>query len=106
MSDGAARASAARVAFPDGEEHGDPAGWSLAELKRLAVAAVGERGVRVVLFGSRARGAAGRFADIDLALDAGDIPVRIPFRVDLVDLHGAGTELRASVEEEGQVWIG
>ena len=85
------------------------------------MAAVGESGVRVVLFGSRARGSAGRFADIDLALDAGDGPVpleimvrlresveqsRIPFRVDLVDLHGAGPELRASVEEEGKVWIG
>jgi predicted nucleotidyltransferase len=107
--------------LPDAEEHRDPAGWSLAELKRLAVAAVGGRDIRVVLFGSRARGTAGRFADIDLALDAGDGPVpleilvalresversRIPFRVDLVDLHGAGPELRASVEEEGQVWIG
>ena len=67
MSDGTARASAADVTFPDGEEYRDPAGWSLAELKRLAAEAVGERGVRVVLFGSRARGSAGRFADIDLA---------------------------------------
>ena len=120
MDEGTGRASAAEVTLPDGEEYRDPAGWALAEVKRLAVAAVGGRGVRVVLFGSRARGAAGRFADIDPALAAGDgsVPLailvtlresveqsRIPFRVDLVDMHGAGPELRASVEEEGQVWI-
>ena len=71
MIEGTGWTSAAQVDLPDGEEYRDPAGWSLSELKRLALAAVRERGVRVVLFGSRARGAAGRFADIDLPLTRG-----------------------------------
>jgi predicted nucleotidyltransferase len=106
------------VELPDGEEYRDPAGWSLAELRRLARVALAGRPIRVTLFGSRARGDARRFADIDVALDAGDVPVpmevmvalreaveqsRIPYRVDLRD---AGAELRAAVAEEGQIWIG
>lgn len=72
------------------------------------------------LFGSRARGDAGRWSDIDIA-----IRPRRPLRpgllaetreallesnlllnVDLVDLNEAGDALRESIEREGRPWNG
>jgi len=76
-------------------------------------------GVKALLFGSRARGVVEGFSDIDIALSSGPHPVpgslvallseafeasRIPFTVDLVDLHDAGPELRRVVEQEGIAW--
>lgn len=77
-------------------------------------------GVKARLFGSRARGDARGFSDIDIALSAAGGPVprklvallseafevsRIPFNVDLVDLYDAGQELKQAVEREGTEWI-
>ncbi len=93
--------------------------WALDEARRLATDAVRDTGIAVYLFGSRARGAARRFADIDIALAAGDRPVprdllallreqfeesRIPYRVDLVDLYHADPSLRDEVAREGVRW--
>ncbi len=76
-------------------------------------------GVCARLYGSRARGNARRFSDIDIALSAGDRPVpaavlaalaesleesRIPFHVDIVDLYHAGKALAEIVEREGIAW--
>ncbi len=93
--------------------------WALDEARRLATDAVRDTDIAVYLFGSRARGAARRFADIDIALDADARPVprdllallreqfeesRIPYRVDLVDLYHADPSLRAEVSREGVRW--
>ena len=95
--------------------------WALDEARRLATDAVRDTGIAVYLFGSRARGTARRFADIDIAiaLAAGDRPVprdllallreqfeesRIPYRVDLVDLYHADPSLRGEVAREGVQW--
>lgn len=73
---------------------------------------------RLLLFGSRARGEAGRSSDIDLALAAGaPIPPeemavlresleesRVPFRIDLVDCSTAPAALRQAIEREGIPW--
>lgn len=76
------------------------------------------KGARLLLFGSRARGEAGRSSDIDLAL-AADGPVsaeemavlresleesRVPFRIDLVDCGTAPPALRRAIEREGIPW--
>ena len=70
---------------------------------------------RVILFGSRARGDAGPRSDVDLAVDAPDLPPRDWLRladmtedadslltIDLVRLEEAPAELRARIEAEGQ----
>lgn len=74
---------------------------------------------RVVLFGSRARGDARAFSDIDLAIfpQADFSPGKLAalrealeessllVDVDLVDMRTADPRLVAAVEREGQVWI-
>jgi predicted nucleotidyltransferase len=72
--------------------------------------------VRVVLFGSRARGDAGPRSDIDLAIDAPgatprqwlDLEARIEdadtlIRIDVVRWHEASPALRVRISREGQV---
>lgn len=71
------------------------------------------RGVRrVVLFGSRTRGAALPKSDIDIAFEGGDADGFIDdvqerfwslLMVDAVDLAGASDELRAEVESHRKV---
>ncbi len=74
--------------------------------------------VRVYLFGSRARGEARAFSDVDLAFESEE-DLRellaeleeileeslLPQKVDLVDLKRAGEELRKRVREEGVRWF-
>jgi len=73
---------------------------------------------QLILFGSRARGDAGPYADIDLAIKAdgalaGDRLAlarealeqsNIPFRVDLLDYATASAALRRAIDEEGIEW--
>lgn len=95
--------------------------WALAELKRIVTATLKGTPIRVWLFGSRARGDARSFADVDLALDGGADGIqrellallrerveesRVPYRVDLVDLGQASEALRQAVQEEGVEWTG
>ncbi len=100
---------------------GDIERWALAELRRIVAAALKGTPVRVWLFGSRARGDARSFADVDIALDGGidgierhllaTVRERIeesrgPYQVDLVDLMYASDALRQAVRREGVEWIG
>lgn len=70
---------------------------------------------RILLFGSRARGDAQPRSDIDLAVEAPDMPLedwqrvieiveRAPtlLEIDLVRLDEAGAQLRACIEDEGE----
>ncbi len=74
-------------------------------------------GATVHVFGSRANGRAKRYSDIDLLVDAGtrlDLTVSIaladefdesdlPYKVDVVDLHGISPEFRAVIERTPMV---
>ena len=76
-------------------------------------------GAKAILFGSRARGDARQWSDIDLAVDCGiDFPPsilsalreafeesNILLNVDVVDLRDASTDVRAAVSREGVRWI-
>ena len=107
------------VRLPERREFQRTDGWALEEARRLTREILAGTGVRAILYGSRARGRARRFSDIDLALSAGDRPVpgrlivqlseafeesRNPFKVDLLDLYSAGGALRETIEREGIPW--
>ena len=76
------------------------------------------RGIRLFLFGSRARADAGPRSDLDLALHgSGPLPgdllsdIRealeeslLPFRADVVDYATACVELRRAIDAEGVEW--
>ncbi len=97
-----------------------PAEWSIKEAERIAIEYCARRNVRVIFFGSRARGDNHPASDLDIALDgngkslppnfASDLSERydlsiIPYTVDVVDLDEATREFRDEVEKEGIVWI-
>lgn len=77
-------------------------------------------GAKAILFGSRARGDARQWSDIDLAIDSeNDLPPEILsalreafeesnilLNVDVVDLRDASTDVRAAVLREGVPWTG
>jgi uncharacterized protein len=102
----------------------DVANWALSEAHRIVgevLARHDATGIRVFLFGSRARGDAHSFSDIDVAFDNGGQPLPacvavdlaelfeascIPYTVDLVDLAYADASLIAKVMKEGIAWIG
>ena len=96
--------------------------WALGEARRVVLAVLSASGHgpgRVWLHGSRARGDARAFSDIDIAIEhpGGELPPSvlaelralleescIPFEVDIVDLSVAGGTLRESVRNEGIPW--
>lgn len=75
--------------------------------------------IKIILFGSRARGDFKDNSDIDIALDIGrKISVlelaqiqniidalNIPQKVDLADLHRIPLELKENIMKEGILWI-
>lgn len=75
-------------------------------------------GVKVYLFGSRARGTHRQSSDIDLALDAGRPlslkevsrarnildALYLPEKIDVIDLWSVPVELKDTVLREGIVW--
>lgn len=77
-------------------------------------------GAKAILFGSRARGDARQWSDIDLAIESdNDLPPEILsalreafeesnllLNVDVVDLRDASAEIRSAVLREGVPWIG
>ncbi len=74
---------------------------------------------KIYLFGSRARGTNVEWSDIDLALDTGKKIDRrrvfevsnviealsIPYKVDVVDIHGISEELRKAIERSRVLWM-
>ncbi len=89
-----------------------------AAVRRIVLGKLAGTPCRVYLFGSFARHTAQRFSDIDVAID-GPGPTSpillaeirealeeslVPYNVDLVDLHRAGTALRDVVRQEGILW--
>ena len=93
--------------------------WAVEETRRITRFVLKGRNIKTWFFGSRAIGNARSFSDIDIALDAGGNSVpcdllvrlscaleesRIPFRVDIVDIHNVSPAVRKSIEKEGQLW--
>ncbi len=91
----------------------------LAVVRAVVSAKLAAHRVRVLLFGSWARGEAREGSDIDVAvLPVAPLPVgllaelreeleeaSVVARVDVVDLREASPELRRAVEREGVPWI-
>lgn len=73
---------------------------------------------RIYLFGSRARGTASKWSDIDLALDAqerldyrdvneiNDLmgAMRTPYKVEVVDLYGVSDTMRNEILRDRVIW--
>ncbi len=74
--------------------------------------------VKIYLFGSRARGTASKWSDIDIAIDAG-MPLaltaideimsifqatNIPYKIEVVDMHRINNDMKASIQKEGIAW--
>lgn len=92
--------------------------WSLKVARSIVDKEIAGPGVRVWLFGSRARGNAKPFSDIDIAVEHDGRLSRtrfaelrasldeslIPFFVDVVDLAEAEPRLVEAVREEGILW--
>ena len=90
------------------------------ELRRMVLAALGERDAEVWLFGSCARGEVLQHSDIDIAILAREkLPSAffsdlaesveessIPYDVDIVDLRSAAPTLIDEVRREGMKWKG
>jgi predicted nucleotidyltransferase len=88
------------------------------ELRRMVLAALGDRDAAVWLFGSCARGEPKQHSDIDIAilprdelpsgffgeLEADIEESTIPYDVDLVDLRQADPALVDEVRREGVKW--
>jgi predicted nucleotidyltransferase len=90
----------------------------LDKVRRIILERLEGRRVRVYLFGSRARGDAMRWSDVDVAVEPleplpdlllGDIQEALEesdvvYKVDLVDLSRMDAEFRSEVEHEGIPW--
>ena len=89
------------------------------EIERIFAPVFGRHAnAQIKLFGSRARGAAHRSSDIDIALisplgiAAAEISAlrealeesRVPFRIDLVNYATVSPELRTAIDNEGITW--
>lgn len=75
-------------------------------------------GAVVFLFGSRAREKSGRRSDIDLAVEADNLPKTkidelreffeesfVPWKVDLVDLKAVNNEFREEIMKDAKIWM-
>src|ERR1022692_1513138 len=90
----------------------------LDQVRRIVLSGLRGCRARVYLFGSRARGNATRWSDVDVAVEPleplpeglfSDIrealeDSRVVYAVDLVDLSTAGAALRREVRREGIAW--
>ena len=91
---------------------------SIRKVKVAVLQAFEDEDVKIVLFGSRARGNAHCTSDIDIgilahssydrkkitALRADLEEMNIPYTVDLVDLSAVSEEFRKKVLDEGDIW--
>ena len=92
--------------------------WAIEETRRITLHVLKGRGIKIWLFGSRAKGNSRNFSDIDIALDAaGPVPPdlmarltylleesHIPFKVDIVDMNDASDAVRENIRKEGKLW--
>lgn len=88
--------------------------------RSIASRVLSATGAKAILFGSRARGDARQWSDIDLAIESeNDLPPEILsalreafedsnilLNVDVVDLRDASAAIRSAVLREGVPWIG
>ena len=75
-------------------------------------------GVKIYLFGSRARQTHSKWSDIDLALDGGcQLPnakvdeiksvleaTNMPYKVDVLDFYSVSADMQASIKRDGKIW--
>lgn len=75
-------------------------------------------GAQIYLYGSRANGTFRNLSDIDLAVDANQTinrselsearsileAVHMPYKIDLIDLHRASTDLKKEILDKGVTW--
>jgi predicted nucleotidyltransferase len=88
---------------------------NLSLVKDILYDAVGALGIQVYMYGSRARGTAWQFSDIDLALssNSGKIPCEtisklsrsfetsvLPYKVDIIDLWTVSEGFRKNIEND------
>lgn len=73
---------------------------------------------KIILFGSRARGTASEWSDIDLALDAQEkidfidigeardvlSALNIPYKIDIVDFQSVSPEMKKLIKDGGIIW--
>lgn len=73
---------------------------------------------KILLFGSRATGEHSTGSDVDIALDAGEKisrhltceikeilnTARIPYKIDLVDIHAIPEKMKTLILKEGILW--
>ena len=95
-----------------------PQNFYMESLKSLVLKEFASEDVRVILFGSRARGDAHPGSDADLALVPGKNfsliklsnlrekidDSNIPFRVDIVNTHEISPEFQNQIKKDGIVW--
>ncbi|HHJ52492.1 MAG TPA: nucleotidyltransferase domain-containing protein [Caldithrix abyssi] len=88
------------------------------QIKAIIQQVIPDKNLRIILYGSRARGDAHPNSDYDLALDAGyAIPGErlsllkekfeestIPFKIDVVDLAVVSHDLKEYIVKEGEEW--
>lgn len=77
-----------------------------------------EPNVKIILFGSRARGTASKFSDIDIAIDAGEQLPRstlgeinsifeasnIMYKIQVLDFNNIDDDIKGSIKREGIIW--
>ena len=97
-----------------------PMSNDLTHARDIAGRVLAGTGAKAILFGSRARGDARQWSDIDLAIESdNELPPEILsalreafeesnilLNVDVVDLRDASAEIRSAVLREGVPWIG
>ena len=88
------------------------------ELKELVLKKLEKSNIKVYLFGSRARGDASKYSDVDLGLISKDKidnktlselkeiieESHIPYQVDVVDLSNVSKIFKEKVFNEGIIW--
>ncbi len=90
----------------------------LDQLRQLLLQHTKDSDIKILLFGSHAKGTSRRFSDIDIALLATTpLPLHfisnlnevieksnIPYTVDLIDLSECNNEFRQKILNEGVIW--
>ena len=90
----------------------------LSKLKNFLVSSFLDFNVKIVLFGSRARGDYHNSSDVDIAIDPLDNAARrqfilikeeienfnTPYQLNIIDLSTASTAIKQEVQKDGIIW--